>query len=125
MQVLEVYFDGSTEYYLLSRNTIDLINATCRTQCSVTDRLGESTECCWSVTASQLRNVLSRVDVVTDATNLMRLIIDTRHRSIKLSATSWQELTVAYGEWHNLKPKYRAGLETRGITDGSFIFQGV
>jgi len=125
MQVLEVYFNGCSDYFLLSRNTVGLINALCKTSDPKEESLDESTECNWAVTQAQLRNVLSQVGIVTDATNLMRLIVAMGHSSVRLCGTSWQELKAWPGVWHDLKPKTRATLDAMGITDGTFIFQGV
>ena len=125
MQVLEVYFDGSAEYYLLSRNVIDLINAVCKSSDTLDIRLDESTECNWAVSAAQLRAVLSQSTTVTDATNLMQLIVDMGHSTVRLCGISWQSLTAWPGQWYDLKPMTRTILEGFGISDGTFIFQGV
>ena len=122
MQVLEIYFNGGAEYYLLSRNVIDLINTVCK---SPDIRLDESTECNWVVSAAQLRAVLSQSTTVTDATNLMQLIVDMGHSTVRLCGISWQSLTAKAGGWYDLKPQYRDILEGLGISDGTFIFQGV
>ncbi len=122
MQVLEVYHERDKSYFLLSKDVIDDINATKRPKDSVP--LGEDTICDWTVSVAVLRRVLGRVKTATDAVNLTQLILSIGGKAT-LQGLSWQKMIASSGVWYDLKPKFRAGIEERGITDGTFIFQGV
>lgn len=125
MQVLEVYHERDKSYFLLSKDAVDSINTICKPPTAKYDKLGEGIECDWTVSASGLRKVLKQAETVTDAMNLMLLIKSIGCTCIKLRGLSWQKLIACSGQWYDLKPKFREGLEERGVTDGTFILQGV
>ena len=125
MQVLEVYHENDKNYYYLSRGVIDAINTTLRPPKVTLDLLSGGVVCNWRVTADQLRVVLKMAATVSDATELMGLIINMGNNDVALAGTEWKELTTCCGQWYDLKKTYRAGLEARGINGGTFIFQEV
>jgi len=120
-----VYHEDDKGYYLLSMNVIDRINGMYGSAANIKHtRLAEDTKCNWAVTASELRCVLRYVTTVTDAMNLTRLILSIKG-PIRLSGLSCQNMIAISGVWYDLKPQFRTALEEQGITDGTFILQGV
>jgi hypothetical protein len=123
MQVLEIYVKDNNDYFYLSSGCVDRINVLCKPPTLKNVSLGEHVECNWCVSEEELRAVLALAPTVSDATNLMRLILALEGKCRRLNGYDYSDLTTTAGQWYDLKKQFRTDLEKHGVTSGTFILQ--